>query len=363
MIFTVQFENVRNIPIANVVPSPILNVLYGQNGSGKSSFLEALYLLSSGRSFRTTELKNLISFEKESLLVRSELMVSQDSKEKIGLSFSRSGQKLVKKNGEKIKNSSELARSLPLRFLSPTVSELVEGSPRNRRQFLDWIMFHVEPSYLNEFKTFKTVLANRNAVLKDKRKDQEAFWTEKLVELSYSLTGKCRNIVSDITPYIDASLSLFLSGCDISIDYYQGWGKEKDLAELLTQNLENEFKFGTTRYGFQRSDLRLKINGKPLNQVMSRGQLKLCAFALHLAQVRFINERNGVKCTVLIDDVISELDDINVCKVIGGFIDSGSQCFITSANDKLPKLLADHFSENYKLFHVEHGTITEEEYP
>ena len=362
MITSVQVNNVRNISQVLVKPSPIVNIFYGDNGSGKSSFLEALFLLSTGRSFRTSELKNLIKFDESSLLVRSEISKKENTSS-IGFSFTKAGIRVAKRDGEKLKNSSELAKSIPLKFLSPLVSELVEGSPSVRRKYVDWLMFHVEHGYINRIKHFKTVLANRNAVLKNKDREQEPYWTSQFISLSEELANLCSRTCEALAPYIQQALTEFLVGVEVEVNYYQGWNVTKSLEELLEKNKEIEFKFGSTRYGFQRSDLRLTVKGRPINLVLSRGQMKLCSLALQLAQVRFIKELNGLKCTVLIDDVIAELDDANVCRVVDGFIDSESQCFITSANDKLPEILSSTIGKNYKLFHVEHGTITEEEYP
>lgn len=130
MIHEVYLQNLRNVSLATITPSKSLNVICGENGSGKSSFLEGLNLLSTGRSFRTVDLQSLIKFDTPEFVVRGVVQHSSDLSNKIGIRLNRKKEKLIRVNGETIRASSELARHLPLKFMSPLEAELIEGEPR-----------------------------------------------------------------------------------------------------------------------------------------------------------------------------------------------------------------------------------------
>ncbi len=367
MLKAIHIENIRNISKAAIYPSPVLNVFIGENGSGKSTLLEAINLLSTGRSFRTVDLSSLISFEQSGLLARCVVINKSDidtdiTKTNVGFSFSRNKEKLVKINGDRIGNSSELAQCLPLKFLSPLEGELIEGAPGLRRKYVDWLMFHVEhPVYLEKLKSFKVVLSNRNATLKKKDRAQEPYWRNQFISLAEELAELTSVVFEEFKSFINREVTKILKTDAIEFVYFRGWKNGSELSQILEDNIENDFRIGTTRYGYQRSDLRILVDNKSAADVLSRGQMKLCAMALQLAQIKYLKQEKNVQCVVLIDDVIAELDDLNVCAVIEEFIDSNSQCFVTSANKKLADLLGTKFSDFYKLFHVEHGTIIEEE--
>lgn len=366
MLEEIHVSNLRNIQGAKLLPSPSLNVLLGENGSGKSSLLESVHILSTGRSFRTVDLKNLIQFEQSQFLVRgkvkSQLRQWEDKASvNVGFMFSDKKERLAKVEGEKIKNSSDLARLLPMKFLSPLEGNLIEGAPSLRRRFLDWLMFHVEPSYLKQQKNFKAILSNRNATLRKKDRKQEPYWRAQLIDLSVALSELSASNFQHYLDYLKKEVNESLGEIDIHFEFYRGWRKGASLTDLMAQSLENEFKLGSSRYGYQRADLKIAVNGKPANLVLSRGQMKILALALHLAQIKFLKYERKANCVVLIDDIIAELDDQNICTMIEKIIETGNQCFVTSANVKLAELLKKNFSESYKLFHVEHGTIKEEE--
>ena len=365
MLEEIQISDLRNIGNTHLKPSDSLNVLLGENGSGKSSFLEGIHILSTGRSFRSVELKHLIQFEKPAFMVRGrvkteEVQFSAESVN-VGFMFSDKKEKQVKINGEKIRNSSELARLLPMKFLSPLEGSLIEGAPSLRRRFIDWLMFHVEPSYLKHQKSFKSILSHRNSTLRKKDRGQEPYWRSQFIDQSRLLAELTSTVFDQFTNFINVEVEQLLGNIPLNITFYRGWRLDAELGDLLAQSLDNDFKTGGSRYGYQRADIKITVDGKPVSQVLSRGQMKILAIALHIAQIKFLKDVRNSNCVVLIDDIIAELDDQNVCAMIDKIIKTGNQCFVTSANIKLAELLKLNFSESYKLFHVEHGTIKEEE--
>ena len=360
MIHEVYLQNLRNLSLATVSPSKSLNVISGENGSGKSSFLEGLNLLATGRSFRTVDLQSLIQFDTPEFVVRGVVQQDSHASSKIGIRLNRQKEKLIRVNGETVRASSELARQLPLKFMSPLEAELIEGSPGVRRKYLDWLMFHVKPSYLSELKQFKIALSNRNATLKTQDRRQEPYWRERVIQYSHTLSAATQETMEHFMDYLNQEAQL-LKSYKIAFNYYRGWRNDAEIADLLAESLERDFKTASTRIGYQRSDLRIKANDRPASGVMSRGQMKICALALQLAQIKYLREHCNIKCVVLIDDIVAELDEKNLCAVVEGFVNSDSQLFITSANEKLAELFKTKFGNSLKLFHVEHGTMKEEE--
>lgn len=345
----------------SIAPAPQLNIVVGANGSGKTSLLESLFFLSNGRSFRTNDTKQLVNFDANSLLVVSEACSDNDKVRRVALSYDKASSRVAKIDNKKIFTSSDLAKLLPSKFLSPTVGDLVTGSPKSRRKFMDWLMFHVEHRYLAEQKELNHVVAQRNALLRVSHSTQEAFWRRALVELSEKLYGGTLVHFNGLKPYILSALAELLPGIDVDISLYPGWNLAKGLADVLSSNLATEQRLGACRYGFHRRDIRANVNNRSASQSLSRGQLKLLAIALQIAQIRYLKTLLGTKCVVFIDDLLSELDVDNAENVVRELVNLEVQCFITSVNKSLIEITANNYQGRTKLFHVKRGVIMQGE--
>lgn len=226
---------------------------------------------------------------------------------------------------------------------------------------MDWLMFHVEHEYLKNIKHLKHVVTQRNAILKQNQNKQELFWRENLIELSNELYAISDTHFKNLQPFIDKAISSLLPNIKIDIRIYPGWNLSKPLDEIINSNFSMEFKVGSCRYGFHRRDLKVTVNGRSVRDVLSRGQLKLTAIGLQIAQISYLKEIYNRKCVVFIDDLISELDVSNAEKVIDELVELGVQCFITSASNSLIEITSNNFRDRIRLFHVERGTIMQEE--
>ena len=164
-----RIGSVRNILVAELEPHPKLNLIHGEKGSGKTSILEAVHLLSSGRSFRTSKTNSLINHEAAELSI-----YAQDSAgRRIGLAKPRRQNPQLKLDMESQKNWDAVARLLPVQVLDASSFLLLEGGPKSRRRFLDWGVFHVEHSFLNHWRVTRKCIANRNQLLKAQRLDEQ----------------------------------------------------------------------------------------------------------------------------------------------------------------------------------------------
>ena len=348
---------VRNINRLDIEPIATVNILHGENGSGKTSILESIHLLASGRSFRTSKLDPLINSDKDEAVVFARLV---DGKE-IGLSKSRRQKHHLKFRSEKQSNWENVARELPCQILDSNSFLLLEGGPKSRRQFLDWGVFHVEHGFVENWRRTKKSIANRNLLLRQRSPDfsQIAAWD---FELSLSAKEVHRARVEYFQLFLPLFLKLYreMNGIDsdaLRIDYECGWDADKGLADVLVENRDIDVRYGATQSGPHRADLSLRIGRNRAVDILSRGQQKILVSAMKIAQGLLLSQALDRKCIFLVDDLPSELDHDNRAAILSQLVSMGSQIFVTCVEiagilDSLPG------QTKLATFHVERGTIT-----
>ncbi len=353
-------SGLRNITEANLEPSPGFNLIYGNNGSGKTSLLEALYLLGMGRSFRSHLQKPLISHE---MLVATVFGQIADGTT-IGIQRPQRGQQTIKIGGKPAEGIAHLSRSLPLQLINTDTFQLMEGSPSDRRQFLDWGVFHVEHQYLEFWRRAKKALEQRNLLL---RSDAKA---EEIEPWSHELALNANHMDMYRKSYLDQLATLFSEtlldigapgGAAIDVSYWRGWESQTDLFGQLQITLSKDRKYGHTTVGPHKADLRFKVGGQDASEILSRGQLKLLICALKVVQAQHLISTRGIHCLFLLDDLPAELDATNrekVCKLLGGL---KTQVFMTSIEQEALAPIAARQAEvsgmEMGMFHVKHGKI------
>ena len=347
---------VRNIDELHMEPISTVNILHGENGSGKTSILESIHLLASGRSFRTSKLEPLINTEKEEAVVFARLV---DGKE-IGLSKSRRQKHHLKFRSERQSNWENVARELPCQILDSNSFLLLEGGPKSRRHFLDWGVFHVEHSFVDNWRRTKKSIANRNLLLKHRSPDlsQIAAWDSELC-LAAKEVHRARE------EYFQAFLPLFLdlyrkmNGVDVDaliIEYERGWDADRELEDVLLESRGIDVRYGATQSGPHRADLSFKIGRNRAVDILSRGQQKILVSTMKIAQGLLLSQALDRKCIFLVDDLPSELDQDNRAAILSQLLSMGGQIFVTCVEiagilDSLPG------QPKLATFHVERGTI------
>lgn len=342
-----DIHHVRNITHARLALNPRFNVFYGQNGSGKTSLLESLYLLGSGHSFRTRENAALVSYEQEKLTVFGE-MISGDS---ISIQKSHAGT-TVRLNQAPCRRSSELARHLPCQVFYQDIFEIMDAGPAVRRNLLDWGLFHVKPEYNTTCKDYRRVLKHRNALLKQGTNLRTlAPWDEQLVKLSYVLDAFRTEYFEVWSDAFNAVLKK-LTPLTCRISYEKGWDKQhtgQDLAVILVEQFERDAARQYTHSGAHQADILFEATGSKAKLTLSRGQQKIILIAMKLAQAELL----PAVCTYLFDDVTTELDSQHVQRFFEVIDKINGQFFFTSiAQDVFRDVLP---SEQSLFFHLENG--------
>lgn len=355
-----QVTNVRNLTRLDLLPSPQLNVIHGDNGSGKTSLLDAIHILSTGRSFLNDAIRPVIQYGKEALTVFGEVADADGRITSIGLER-QAGCSRIRINGRTPESLGELLEVMPVQYLGPDSQKLLEQGPRERRRLLDWGVFHVEHGFYPQWRRYQRALRQRNAALKagDQSGSLKA-WDQELVGAALHLHQYRAVYMEALLPcFTDCLHEVMSQDVAISARYSPGWNPEHLYADVLARSLERDLRLGFTHYGPHRADLVFKVDEHPASEALSRGQLKLVVVALKLAQVRLLQRLQGRACVFLMDDLPSELDQANRGKVLRALLESGAQPFVTCTDPGALRLDEAALPGRKKMFHVEHGCISE----
>lgn len=349
-------DAVRNLSQQRIHLGSGANVFFGLNGSGKTSILEAVHLLGLGRSFRTHSARPLIQHGREECLVQAQAVAGGRGRA-LGVRRYRSGGADLRLDGRATQSVAELARALPLVVLDTDSMDLIAGPPDARRKYLDTFLFHVEQGFMDVWRRYQRVLRQRNACLRRGTLDEASAWTGELSRAGQNLADMRRRAAEALAESfheLAGSLSEALAGAEFV--FRQGWEQGKSLDDVLARGLESDLSRGFTQAGPHRCDVRVLVDRRPAADVMSRGQMKLAAIAMKLAQARLILRQRGEPPLCLVDDITAELDvghAARVCEILRAV---GGQVLLTSVKqDEIPALWP---GPDLTMFHVEHGVIT-----
>jgi DNA replication and repair protein RecF len=358
--------NFRNLISVNIDLHPSLNFFIGDNGSGKSSLLEALFFIGHGKSFRTNKSENIASYDSNNFVVT----VNNTDNLLLGLSKDfTNGSTLIKINGKRYSRLSDLAKNIAVQIITPESFKLFFGGPKIRRRFFELGMFHVKHQSSDIIREFTQVLKQRNACIRNKL-DKQSFdyWTQQFCKLSVQVADIRSTYIEDLKDELPIWLRFLLPSFSdkIRVHYQQGWTDKKILSELLIENYDREIAFGYSLYGAHKFDVKFIVGKNPLDAQLSRGQQKLFLLALTFAQAKLISKVNRVKPILLIDDIGAELDNNSRILLTRAIEKLNCQLLITAIDkDALTPLLKDltisnkemNNKQKYHMFHVEQGGI------
>ncbi len=375
---SLEITDFRNLRSVKLLPSPSVNWLIGSNGAGKTSILESLYLVSTGKSFRSNSARQYVNHESGKCLVVTRIGDDPDSPlmTHVGVERDVHSGFSVRCNGETLRRLSELARLFPVVTLLPDSVELITGDPGVRREFVDWTMFHVEHlgEYLEVYRNFSVSLQNRNKLLKcmsdgsrsvDKAAIQELDgWDEQFARWGESLTTLREEFVHHLVETLNSTPELLGSEFPnpsyelgkLRIAFYSGWSSERTLAEQILLQRDRDVERGSSTSGPHRFDIRVQYDGVAVKEFFSRGQLKHLTSLFKIAQARLFQQTHSKgEVIFLFDDAFAELDARHAKSIISVVRSLGIQMFVTSVEAPETKGFSTH--KHDKMFHVEHGTV------
>ena len=345
---------VRNIQQESITPAPGINFIVGENASGKSTVIEAIFLLGRAKSFRSTTIKSVINFAHNHLIVSAQTVQANGSHAHLGIQLD-SKSFCCRINQQSIQKRSDLAYALPLQIIHPKSYELLDAGPQLRREFLDWGVFNNDVSFLPAWRNFKKALSQRNSLLKAKRPAHINVWDKELVYYGTIVNSYRQLYLKKFMPVFTDIINRFLELDDIDIKLISGWDTSMEFQQVLTVDLDKDLRYGFTHSGPHRGDFQLLVKNRLAKDFVSRGQLKLLVMSLKLAQVQLLtNEHSNMGC-FLIDDFAAELDVTNRAKLLQYLNKMECQVFITATQKSDFGDLSQ--IKNYKMFHVEHGNI------
>ena len=351
---------VRNIKSVQLNCHPGANIIYGANGSGKTSLLESIYLLGRGRSFKHRDLRVVVNNDCDELVVSACIERQSPSRShQLGLKRSAKGHFEARLDGVSLQSAVQLVEELPLQLIDAHSFTLLEGGPLQRRQFLDWGVFHVEHEYRSVWRRFQKALKQRNQLLRHGRIDDDSLpvWNAELAALAEKITVYRRQYLSELIVDVTALAGEFHCLGGLELDYYQGWAEGLALMEVLEADRARDFAIGSTNHGAHKADIRIRFDGVAAADRLSRGQTKLLVYALKLAQATHFRRQMGRPCLFLLDDLPAELDYEHRAQVIDCLNRLNCQYFMTGVDKKDFELLVEGTA--HRMFHMEHGVAEE----
>ena len=346
-----QVTDFRCLQSAELHFDPHFTLISGPNASGKTSLLEAMYVLGRGRSFRTRRLEHLIRHGVERFVIFGEVDTTH-RRVPMGVEGSAAGIR-AQIDGDKPSSLAELALQLPVQIIDPEVHHLIEEGPSRRRRFLDWGVFHVEQSFVGHWQRYQQVLKQRNAALKAHQpRGVVSVWDSDLVRSGELLSAARSRYVTALSPRAEA-IGRNLLGMELSLSYRSGWPKDQSMGEALQQSWNHDQDAGATQIGPHRAELAIRLDGTAVKDRISRGQQKLLAAALLIAQIKLFPEGSPVQPSLLLDDPAAELDDERLAGLIREVSSQSVQLIVTTLHGEFSA-----FGEPGRRFKMNGGAVS-----
>lgn len=357
LIQRLRVQAFRRFVDAEVVLRPGFNLVTGDNGSGKTSLLEALHLMAHGRSFRGRVRDGLVRQGESALQVYVEWEQPGSPQRRAGLRHS-GGSWEARLDGADVRQLGQLCEALAVISFEPGSHALVDGSSEVRRRYLDWGLFHVEHGFMPEWRRYARALKQRNALLRQPgARSQLDAWEHELAQSGELLTQLRDAYVVSLQPHLARLLPELLPDAGaIELTLQPGWKRQElALVDALLLGRERDLALGHTSLGPHRADLRFALRDLPGRDGLSRGQAKQLALALLLAQAMQLADVLGHWPVLQLDDLGSELDRRHQQRVLDVLQRSGAQVLVTGTE---PPPAWETMGLPAAMFHVEHGLIT-----
>ncbi len=350
-----DFRNLGSVKLEPVAQG--FNILYGNNGSGKTSLLEAIYFLSLGRSFRSSTIARIINKTANKFHLFAHILADSNQHIPIGVERHQTGEAKIRISGKDVRTTAELANLTPVQLINSHCFNLLEA-PSFRRKYLDWGAFYLSNDFLRIWRQYECALKQRNAALRGQLTKQElSVWTQEVIENGIQLDRVRREYVEVLLPLLAKTVNDILPIKDLEMSYLPGWDSNISLSEVLAYTIDKDRQLGYTQNGPHRFDFKINVNKIPAKDILSRGQQKLFVCAMIVAQGALLSSLTNKKPIYLVDDLPSELDITSRTNLMSLLSKQEAQIFVTAVErETLDGLLGSH---SMKMFHVEHGDVKE----
>lgn len=332
---SIRVQDFRNLSAQKVESNASTVILTGPNGQGKTNVLETLYILSYGSSFRTPYLKDCVAWEKEGFFIEGEYE-DEDDEGKVSISFFN-GQRKIMLDGKEVRDRKDLVYRFPCIVFSHQDISFINGEPEERRKFFDQMLSLHSPSYFDALRSYKSVLAQRNAAIKTGDEGLVALYNSRLAEYGMEIMAGRSRAVYDfnrIFPKLFKEISD--TPFDLEIEYHPSWkdqGSREEIEALLLSTIDRDKRMNTTTSGVHRDRFVVMSQYGPFAPIGSTGQLRLCSLIFRMAQSIYYHEKSGKKPMLLLDDVLLELDSKKRGKVLSS-LPEASQVWCTFLPDE-----------------------------
>lgn len=352
--------NFRNYESLELYFHPHLNLIYGNNGSGKTNLVEAIYVLGLTRSFRPVNGRILIHEKGSAAKVEGNVYNRFETNYKIILN--KEGKK-VKINNNKVLKLSDYVSKINIILFHPNDLKIVKDTPSIRRKNLNIDISQIHLSYLRDLNQYNKVLKQRNAYLKqllingNQSSSYLDILTTKLVEYGLKIYRERKEFISLINNSVSKIYKQIVGSGALVIDYKSDYDhlSDTDLLGLYQKSLKKDLAFGKTNLGVHTDDYIFLLDGKDLKEYGSEGQQKNAIISMKFAELELFYQQKGYYPILILDDLFSELDQEKIENILS-FISEDIQTFITTTN--VNNLVSVH-NKNYKSFHIENGHVME----
>lgn len=350
----IQIKHFRNLTDIHITPDPGVNLITGNNAAGKTSLLESIYYLSHVRSFRTQHVSDLIQRNHPFLQIAASIGNTDSMAIPLGIRRSRHKTEM-RLNRQPVKRISDIAAQVPVLAIHPDSYKLITGSPSQRRQYMDWGVFHVEQIFFQAWQRYRKSLVQRNAALKNRQPAADCqLWNKTLVTDAEIIDTLRKKYIDILQHYFSELAGQFFKNDEVRVEYRRGWPEQESIEDLLNAQIHKDIAKGYTYYGPHRAEIVIKVNGQSAQTGISRGQQKTLVALLRLAQAQQFTEQNKQSCILLYDDLAAELDRDHRELILSVLVEMRLQLFITAIE---PGQIDLSNWPSKKMFHVEHGCM------
>ncbi len=359
----------RNYSALKTELSPDLNLIFGKNAQGKTNFLEALYLLCLGRSFRAAQNQDLVKTAKESFIIQGTIATDNEIERSVGIKYIRDGKKEISVDRKRLPSHSAIFGHFPIVVMAPDEFRITTSGPSERRRFVDLLLSQVSLSYLSDLQSYNRTLKQRNRILHDLRDgvsvDDAAIepWSQKLVDSGTRIIKSRERFLRDFSVLLNsvyATLTDTREQLTVVVESTVPFDEEQQIEahfhEKLKQNSRKERILGNTLVGPHRDDVLFTVHDLDLRKYGSRGEHKSVLIAMKIAEFNYLRDARAETPVLLLDDCYSELDESRERSVFASLTGLG-QIFLTSPKQTLLENHPELYGHEISKFNVDGGTI------